>query len=91
MYYFFAMSGALEMYYILSPFIQFYLFRIQYVLHDKHNKIIETMNLKYNNQMLLNYEEEEEEEIALFDEDLESSLLGEEKISEQKFDTIEIE
>ena len=97
-YSFFGMSGALEMYYILSPFIQFYLFRIKYAFFDKHNKVLHLMNTKYNNQKILNYEKEQEDqcveenlEITLLDEDLELSLLGEEKTNNQNFDTIEME
>jgi uncharacterized membrane protein len=94
---FFGMSGFLEMYYIISPIMQIFLFTIQYSLYKRHDIVIDNMNTKYNNQELLNYEEEEEEEeeIAMNDEmneDLELALLsGETKNNVNNFNSIEMD
>ena len=97
LYAFLGMNEFEETYYILSPIIQILLFRLQITLYIKHDKVIDVMNIKYNNQMLLNYREEEknddeedEEELALFDENLELSFLMEEKDNEQNFSSLEV-
>lgn len=102
LYSFFGKSGILDMYYVCNPIIQIILYKIQYGFFNKHNKVIDKMNTKYNKQVLLNYvremmEEEEDddddddESIAILDENLELSLLGyETNNNEQKFDSIEI-
>tara|TARA_X000000368_G_C23016376_1_gene705895 strand:- start:843 stop:1709 length:867 start_codon:yes stop_codon:yes gene_type:complete len=99
LYAFFGMNDFLETYYIISPIMQIFLFRLQITLYIKHDKVIDNMNTKYNNQELLNYvnEEdiEEEEEIAIIDEtneNLELALLsGETKNNINDFDSIEID
>jgi len=90
LYAFFGMNGFLETYYIISPLMHIFLFRLQITLYKKHDKVIDNMNTKYNNQKLLNYDEISED-VALNDEtndDLELALLnGETK--NNHFDSIE--
>ena len=89
------MNDFLETYYIISPIMQIFLFRLQITLYINHDKVIDNMNTKYNNQELLNYVNEEEEEIAIIDEtneNLELALLsGETKNNINDFDSIEID
>ena len=95
LYAFFGMNDFLETYYIISPIMQIFLFRLQITLYINHDKVIDNMNTKYNNQELLNYVNEEEEEIAIIDEtneNLELALLsGETKNNINDFDSIEID
>lgn len=83
-YFFWGIIGGEEFYFIGSPFMNMYLLKLLYYLSIKHNKIIRLMNIKYNNQELLNYNELEEvieeTEVALLDGESET----------QNFENIEI-